>query len=360
MKNDMIKLTLDEREDLPGLLQLSDAAASPPALPKELIEGVLRRGHKMLISGSSKAGKSFLLMELCIAIAEGKPWLSFPCRKGRVLYVNLEIDPASCVDRFIRIYDALGYTQRHMEDILIWNLRGHAVPLDMLVPELVRRTAGRNLDAVIIDPIYKVITGDENSATDMGYFCNQFDRICTSGGCAVIYSHHHSKGFQGTKRAMDRASGSGVFARDPDAQLDMIELELTENVRSMIAETGATAWRMESNLREFKNFKPVDFWFEYPIHRVDKEALHGLQAQGAPRTSGTGSRNARSAQASVQDFRNAFAAQAVDGSVSVKDMTEYLGVTDKTVYYRLRKMKNEFDLVKGRIYRIDGAMAISA
>ena len=27
---------------------------------------------------------------------------------------------------------------------------------------------------------------------------------------------------------MDRASGSGVFARDPDAMLDMIELELPE------------------------------------------------------------------------------------------------------------------------------------
>lgn len=61
----------------------------------------------MLISGSSKAGKSFLLMELSIAIAEGKSWLGFPCRKGRVLYVNLEIDPASCVNRFIKIYDAL-------------------------------------------------------------------------------------------------------------------------------------------------------------------------------------------------------------------------------------------------------------
>ena len=31
--------------------------------------------------------------------------------------------------------------------------------------------------AVIIDPIYKVITGDENNASDMGAFCNQFAKI---------------------------------------------------------------------------------------------------------------------------------------------------------------------------------------
>ena len=45
-----------------------------------------------------------------------------------------------------------------------------------------------------------------------------------------VYCHHHSKGGQGMKKAMDRASGSGVFARDPDAQLDIIELEMTEEV----------------------------------------------------------------------------------------------------------------------------------
>lgn len=82
------------------------------------------------------------------------------------------------------------------------------------------------LDAIVIDPIYKVITGDENNASEMGAFCNQFDKICAQTGCASIYCHHHSKGSQGMKKAMDRASGSGVFARDPDAQLDIIQLEL--------------------------------------------------------------------------------------------------------------------------------------
>lgn len=30
---------------------------------------------------------------------------------------------------------------------------------------------------------------------------------------------------------MDRASGSGVFARDPDAMLDLIELDVTDDLR---------------------------------------------------------------------------------------------------------------------------------
>ena len=231
-------------DELPDMEPLSAYAENPPVLPEELIKGILRRGHKMLISGSSKAGKSFLLMELCVAIAEGRPWLGFPCKKGRVLYVNLEIDPASAVNRFLKIYEALGIPKENMDSIMLWNLRGHAVPLDQLVPKLVRRVRDQKLQAIIIDPIYKVITGDENNASEMGAFCNQFDKICTETGCSTIYCHHHSKGAQGMKKAMDRASGSGVFARDPDAQLDMIQLELSEDIENYVADGGATAWRL--------------------------------------------------------------------------------------------------------------------
>ena len=146
-------------DELPGMVSLSEFKDDPPTLPEELITGILRRGHKMLISGSSKAGKSFLLMELCIALAEGRTWLGFPCKKGRVLYVNLEIDPASAINRFLRIYEALGIPIKHSDDIVIWNLRGHAVPLDQLVPKLIRRVRDQHFDAIIIDPIYKVIIG---------------------------------------------------------------------------------------------------------------------------------------------------------------------------------------------------------
>lgn len=342
-------------DELPGLSSLADFAADPPPLPEELIQGVLRRGHKMLISGSSKAGKSFLLMELCAAIAEGKPWLGFSCRKGRVLYVNLEIDPASCVNRFIKIYDALGYDRKHIDDIIIWNLRGHAVPLDQLVPKLIRRVRDQHLDAIIIDPIYKVITGDENSASDMAAFCNQFDRICNETGCSTIYCHHHSKGVQGAKRAMDRASGSGVFARDPDAQLDMIELELSDEVRNTLAETGATAWRLESSLREFENIKPVDFWFEYPVHRLERsDTLREMPTQGSPEAGRMKNSRHKSAEAAAEEFRNAYQMENMDGKgVSVKDMAAHLGLAERTIRERVNKMNGEFILDEGMILTPD-------
>lgn len=317
-------------DDLPDPESLVDVWDNLPALAPPLIDGVLRQGHKMLLAGPSKAGKSFALIEQTIGIAEGKTWLGWQCAQGRVLYVNLELDRASALHRFKDVYKALNWEPKNISNIDIWNLRGKSVPLDKLAPKLIRRAAKRQYIAVVIDPIYKVITGDENSADQMAHFTNQFDKICTELGVAVIYCHHHSKGYQGNKRSMDRASGSGVFARDPDALLDLTELELPESVikqeinkavcqaivdvmmkyvpdyldmsvgqddvlsesqmrqhaekaldKAQLQETYAaireaektaamkTAWRIEGTLREFGKFEPLNIWFDYPIHTPD-------------------------------------------------------------------------------------------
>lgn len=322
-------------DELPNPEGLEDVWDNLPELAPPLIDGVLRQGHKMLIAGPSKAGKSYSLIELTCAIAEGKDWLGWKCSQGRVMYVNLELDRASCLHRFKDIYTAMGWEPRYIRNIDIWNLRGKSVPMDKLAPKLIRRASKKNYIAIIIDPIYKIITGDENSADQMAQFCNQFDLVCTELGCAVIYCHHHSKGGQGQKRSMDRASGSGVFARDPDALIDMIQLEVPETVyqteldkeiirlciryldkyamywrddvsqddvciaRIMrevcsrrlsapvyaqlgrdIAEAekavhSRTAWRVEGTLREFPKFSPVNMWFDYPRHRIDDSGILG-------------------------------------------------------------------------------------
>lgn len=342
-------------DELPAFTLLGEALENPPKLPDELIKGVLRCGHKMLISGSSKAGKSFLLMELAVALAEGIKWLGFECKKSKVIYVNLEIDPASCINRFSEIYKGLGIKPKFPNDIYVWNLRGHAVPLDKLVPKLLRRVSSQHFDAVIIDPIYKVITGDENNASEMGQFCNQFDKICQVSGCSTIYCHHHSKGAQGFKKAIDRASGSGVFARDPDAQLDMIQLETSEEFLNENADNlNSTAWRLECSLREFPNFKPRNFWFEYPIHRVDEQGiLGGLYSEGDPKSNLAKScKRKQTPELRKEEFDRAFDINvSIDGTCPASAIAEYLGIAERTVRARVAEFADEYATHKGFITR---------
>jgi RecA-family ATPase len=242
----------------------------PPVKP-ELIEGILRQGHKMMVVSSSKAGKTFALIELAISIAEGRRWIGFKCKQGRVLYLNMELDEASFDDRMKRVYQALEIDRIHPENIDIVHLRGKIEKLDKLVPQITRTLKAREYAAVILDPIYKLGIGDENAAEQVTAFCNAIDKIANNS-VSVVYVHHHSKGAQGSKASMDRASGSGVFARDADALLDMIELRIPQDkIEQARAEYGekVTAWRMEATLREFVQIEPVNLFFSYPLHEID-------------------------------------------------------------------------------------------
>ena len=389
-------------DDLPDTECLADDWDDLPPLADALISGVLRQGHKMLLAGPSKAGKSFALIELCIAIAEGKTWLGrFSCAQGRVLYINLELDRPSCLHRFKDVYTAMGLAPDNLRNIDIWNLRGASVPMDKLAPKLIRRAGKKGYTAVILDPIYKVITGDENSADQMAKFCNQFDVVCGALDCAVIYCHHHSKGAQGGKRSMDRASGSGVFARDPDAMLDMTELTITDAIREQLhnkaacrvikamldkrghadaygpddalsksrmltiakeklgladlraidAEVAAaqkkadsmTAWRIEGTLREFASFAPVNLWFDYPVHKLDSGLLEDLQPDSDFRTLGAKGASRRWGDKAKQskdrkaELDTAFEACMMDGEVTVYSLGEYMDLKPRTVKNRLKE-----------------------
>lgn len=391
-------------DDLPDPDNLANEWDNLPKLSLPLINEVLRQGHKMLLAGPSKAGKSFALIELCISIAEGTKWMGFDCTQGKILYVNLELDRASCLHRFKDVYDALKIPPNTLHNIDIWNLRGKSVPMDKLAPKLIRRASKKNYIAIIIDPIYKVITGDENSADQMAHFCNQFDKVCTELGCGVIYCHHHSKGSQGSKRSMDRASGSGVFARDPDAMLDLIELPIPESLlkqeiskatccvcanwlkqhdklqaasqddlcssTQMLdichselsigsyrllcddireiekAVQAKSAWRIEGTLREFPKFAPINVWFDYPVHKIDTvgslkdiELDDGYNSKNAPWKKNFGNKKTlEEKQQEVKDsLETAFSGVAENGKSTIKELAEYLGVSDKTIRRRIKE-----------------------
>jgi len=303
-------------------------------LKPELIEGILREGHKMMLAGPSKAGKSFSLIELAICISHGVPWMGrFICKKGKTLYINMELDRSSCFDRFNRIREAMGLNDKdNFAPCMVWNLRGHVVTLDKLTPAIIRRAKYKGYAAIIIDPIYKVLTGSENSAYAMAQFCNYFDRIATECNCAVIYCHHHSKGDQSWKRSMDRASGSGVFARDVDALLDMTELELPQCRQR----EGVTAWRVTATLREFPSFPPVDVWFDYPLHVLEHFSPEENVAPHHELPSYQRAMNARKTKEQKLRERKrrleaAFDICAADGPVTVSTLADYLGVSLQTI-----------------------------
>jgi len=190
--------------------------------PDDVIESVLSRGTKGVVAGVSKAGKTLLLMLIAICVATGRNVLGFATVQGPVLFINLEIPPAFIKDRLQSLMVAMGVLDFGQLDI--WNLRGKVSNYEDLLAYIIREALGKNYSLIIIDPYYKLLSGrSENTAGAISKFVACLEKIAEATGAAILCSHHFAKGNSKKKSTIDRMSGSGVFARDPDTIITLTE-----------------------------------------------------------------------------------------------------------------------------------------
>jgi hypothetical protein len=277
-------------DGLPPLVGFDTIIECPDARPF-LVDGLLHVGDKLLITSRSKAGKSMLLIQLALSVANGGEWLGHTCNKGHVLYLNLELNETEFFRRVFRVLDATG--QKNPGDALqVWNLRGKRIrPLDDFTEKFIGRVECQGFDLIVIDPFYKLADGIENAAEDVAEALLRIDAIAEAARASVVYAHHHAKGSQANRSVLDRGSGSGVFARDADVLLDLIELDPGSardarlnrlidkkgSVDDALALTQAanywTAWRLQGISRNLPPLLPHNIWFDYPVHVPDDGLL---------------------------------------------------------------------------------------
>lgn len=348
-------------DDLPPILDFWDQLQDPPQLSPELIGGILREGNKMIITGESKAGKTCLSQELAVCIAEGKPWLGkFKCEQGKVLYMNLEVEEASLFYRFKTIYEANGWKiGENAHNIHPWNLRGKALPLDKLADKVIRRCRGQHYKLIILDPLYKVQQGDENSAEAISTFCNALDKIAHETGAAIVYDHHHPKGGTGDRKVTDRGSGSGVFARDADAICDLSFLSPSKELMQVVGaqmQSGEKPMQIAFVLRDFKDVEPINIWFKFPCHYVDSANL----LDGAPLEGSKEDHLNKSSKRTTDDEKHIALTEAFecckeqDGTALIKEMAEFTNghPARRTLERYIERFSDEFELKDGVVRRL--------
>ena len=193
--------------------------------PTNLIDGFLHRNTKAILAGSSKAGKTWLLLDLAVAVASGGRFLKWKANRGRVLFINLEIHRVFFRQRLQTVLEKRGLTK--LKNLDVWTLRGQDTQAETFLPALADRVRGENYSLIVIDPIYKLMVGkSESSSWGVGLLCQGIERLMERSGGTIVYAHHFTKGNQSAKKAMDRMSGSGIFARDADTIVTLTEHKL--------------------------------------------------------------------------------------------------------------------------------------
>jgi hypothetical protein len=241
---------------LPEIASARDFLASELAIPAELISGLLHQGSKLLVGASSKSYKTWTLVDLAVSVATGTPWLGFATSAAKVLYVNLEIQGVFFQKRLKAVLSAKQLSSPGALDV--WNLRGYAADFRTLIPKIATRIRDQQHALVILDPTYKLLgEADENSATDISALLNAVESVAVSTGAAVAMAGHFSKGNPSAKDTIDRISGSGVFARDPDTLTFFTRHE----------EEGAFV--VELILRNFPPVDPFVVKWDWPLFRPE-------------------------------------------------------------------------------------------
>jgi hypothetical protein len=127
---------------------------------------------------------------------------------------------------------------------------------------------------LILDPLYKVLGDtDENDNSKIGQLMNRLESIAVHNQCAVVFAHHFRKGGPSDSgSSMDRMSGAGTLARDPDAILTMQDLDEEDCVV------------VEPVLRNCPPVEPFGLRWECPLFKPESELdLNKVKGRAGPK-----------------------------------------------------------------------------
>lgn len=247
-----------------------DLLAMDIPMPPQLIEGFIHRGEKAMLGGASKSFKSWASLHLSVAVACGLPIWGRNTIRDRVLFLNLELSKAVFQRRVDWIANACK-TKIEPGQFFHISPKGTAVSAHMLRAELARY-ADKGLGLIVVDPLYKLTAGlDENSVGDMAQVLAQLDAIALDTGAGILIPAHFAKGNAAAKEAIDRISGSGVFARDADA------------IHTITKHQQADCYTLASTLRSMPPRDDVVLRWQFPLFSVDPTLDPGELRQSPPR-----------------------------------------------------------------------------
>ena len=242
----------DGKKKLPELDSADQFCIEPDDTPPEIIEGILHQGSKGELGGGSKTFKTWTLLQMGACVAHGIPWLGHNTHCGKVLFINFELPRWSIRYRVKQMCEALEAS--YPSNLKLLNLRGYATDAHTILPRIAKEIRKHGFALVIIDPLYKILGDREENATkDMADLMLAIERLAVFLSAAVLFGAHFSKGNQSLKEAMDRISGSGVLARDPDTIITMTQHE--EN----------NAYTVDMILRNFPPQDPFVIRREHPL-----------------------------------------------------------------------------------------------
>jgi RecA-family ATPase len=178
------------------LIEDTNTYTETPLLGLELIDGLIRQPHVAVLSGKRAIGKSMFLMDMAVSVSAGVPFLGTTTEQANVLFVNVEQDTSSILNRFLEVKKHKELEGKEVQfDFL--HLLGSEKPVleffDFLVKriEAVRKWEQKRYSMVVIDGLSRIPGWNRvDSSKDGKLFsvASGLDRLILRTRVAVVLS----------------------------------------------------------------------------------------------------------------------------------------------------------------------------
>lgn len=188
----------------------------------------------MILGGAAKSNKSFVTLNICLALAKGQSIFDahyknqtpvFPVTKSwKVLMFEQEIGAEGLQKRLksmVSIDESFCEFYVRSKDLglqldTVDGLANIEREIDSVMP-----------DVLVIDPLSKMHTAEENSSQEMGNVMRRIDYLINKYGLSILVVHHTGNAAfdpQNMRRGGARLRGSSAIFADVDSYLEVANL----------------------------------------------------------------------------------------------------------------------------------------
>ena len=187
-----------------------------------LVDGLITRGGIATLGAEPKSGKTWLAVEIAVAVASGQPVCGkYSARKGRVAYFFAEDLAVQVRNRIRALAAGHGIAVDKLGDLFVCP-RGKFLDVtkdeDLAWVVASCRELGK-IDLLILDPLRDIHSAAEDKSDEMSPVMRRLRLVAELLGCTVAVAHHKSKSNADSakRRGGQQMRGSGAVHGSTDS-----------------------------------------------------------------------------------------------------------------------------------------------